>query len=788
MNLSYLRDNAFERVKNTMRLRRPQREAFERFHDIFKTLPKKLSSCTHREVTKLFREVFPGWHYEGPCPEITLYLATGVGKTRLIGALMAYLYLAQESEHFLIVTPRSEIIRKFLRECRPSDPKYIFFDRNLVEEPEVIDAETATYFEPGQQRLYSGPVIWILTPQALAVPGSKLKRKTDHTLLSPVEYLKSLPDLAIFFDESHHLGQREAEDSSVWRREIRALEAKFMFGTTGSVGDGETHNILYSYDTKKCLNEHLYTKMVRVIAEKKDGAMSDDDHDRMVLRYGLKRLGIKQAALDDHAKTEGLTRVLKAVMLVFCKTQDHAEEVVAFLRDTPELRDSVLLVHSRLGPSKYLEDLLSLEQEGNDKRVVVNVSILTEGWDVSNVYVIVPLRAMASSILVTQVMGRGLRLPFGEQVGSVEVDTLDVLCFGRETMQEICDQILKQGFGLKDSGVSVEPAPKDKRDPNDKYVPSKAFTLTRKLPVMEIRIPHIRMRRDPLDLDNVSIPGLSSSEVRAFKIHDPQTIETLKGRPGFTRLAFLGMVSTGILKRCRYLSAQKHDIPARDLVERFLSASGYTGSEVSLEPEIVVYHLKDHLDTLNRGVAPVYVPDKGEDIISLEGIVISVPGHFTSPVDSATVNFRSWEKEVHKGIPMRGWRRCVFEAVPFDTQNELSVAKAIDRSPEIHWWFRNLPKIINLATPAGQYAPDFAVLVQTDEETILLEVKGEVFAVGEEAEANIKKEAARRWCQAMSHASGEKWTYWFLMDKDASRCANLADIRRYVKDPEEQTV
>jgi len=788
MNLSYLRDSAFERVKNTMRLRRPQREAFEKFHDIFKTLPKKLSSCTHKEVTKLFREVFPGWHYEGPCPEITLYLATGVGKTRLIGALMAYLYLAQESEHFLIVTPRSEIIRKFLRECRPSDPKYIFFDRNLVAEPEVIDAETATNFEPGQQRLYGGPVIWILTPQALAVSGSKLKRKTDHTLLSPVEYLKTLPDLAIFFDESHHLGRKEEIDSSIWRREIRALEARFMFGTTGSVGDGEAHNILYGYDTKQCQEEHLYTKMVRVIAEKKDGAMTDDDHDRMVLRYGLKRLGIKQAALDDYAKTAGVSRAPKAVMLVCCKTQDHAEEVVDFLRKSTELRDSVLLVHSGLGSSKYLDDLLSLEQEGNDKRVVVNVSILTEGWDVSNVYVIVPLRKMASSTLVTQVMGRGLRLPFGEQVGSVEVDTLDVLCFGRETMQEICDQILKQGFGLKDSGISVEAAPKDKRNPDENYIPSETFILTRKLPVAEIRIPHIRMRRDPLDLDAVSIPGLSSSEVRAFKIHDPQTIETLKGRPGFARHAFLGMVSTGILKRCRYLSAQKHDIPARDLVERFLTASGYMGSEVSLEPEIVVYHLKDHLDTLNRGVTPVYVSDKGEDVISLDGIEIFVPGHFKSPVDSATINSKNWRREVHKGLPMRGWRRCVFEAVPFDTPNELCVAKAIDRSPEIRWWFRNLSKIINLSTPAGQYAPDFAVLVHTEEETILLEVKGEIYAVGDQAEANIKKTAARRWCQAMSNASGKKWIYWFLMDKDASRCENFADIRRYAEEPEELTV
>jgi type III restriction enzyme len=43
--------------------------------------------------------------------------------------------------------------------------------------------------------------------------------------------------------------------------------------------------------------------------------------------------------------------------------------------------------------------------------VVIHVNKLKEGWDVRNLYTIVPLRASASDILTEQTLGRGLRLP-----------------------------------------------------------------------------------------------------------------------------------------------------------------------------------------------------------------------------------------------------------------------------------------------------------------------------------------------------------------------------------------
>jgi len=54
--------------------------------------------------------------------------------------------------------------------------------------------------------------------------------------------------------------------------------------------------------------------------------------------------------------------------------------------------------------------------------------MLKEGWDVTNLYTIVPLRAANASVLVEQTIGRGLRLPFnGERTGNEKVDKLTIV-------------------------------------------------------------------------------------------------------------------------------------------------------------------------------------------------------------------------------------------------------------------------------------------------------------------------------------------------------------------------
>ena len=76
---------------------------------------------------------------------------------------------------------------------------------------------------------------------------------------------------------------------------------------------------------------------------------------------------------------------------------------------------------------EVLAQLDVLEHDDSRHRAVVSVSMLKEGWDVKNIYVIAAVRALESELLTEQVLGRGLRLPFGKRTGVGMLDTVEVI-------------------------------------------------------------------------------------------------------------------------------------------------------------------------------------------------------------------------------------------------------------------------------------------------------------------------------------------------------------------------
>ena len=64
---------------------------------------------------------------------------------------------------------------------------------------------------------------------------------------------------------------------------------------------------------------------------------------------------------------------------------------------------------------------------------------LKEGWDVNNLFTIIPLNAAKSDILAMQTIGRGLRLPFGQATGNEDIDTLDIVA--HDHYRELVDEI-----------------------------------------------------------------------------------------------------------------------------------------------------------------------------------------------------------------------------------------------------------------------------------------------------------------------------------------------------------
>ena len=93
-----------------------------------------------------------------------------------------------------------------------------------------------------------------------------------------------------------------------------------------------------------------------------------------------------------------------------------------------------------------VERLLAVESPDEATEIVVHVNMLKEGWDVTNLYTIVPLRAADSRTLVEQSIGRGLRLPYGRRTGVAAVDRLTIVAHDR--FQDIVDEAKKGGYSF----------------------------------------------------------------------------------------------------------------------------------------------------------------------------------------------------------------------------------------------------------------------------------------------------------------------------------------------------
>ena len=69
-------------------------------------------------------------------------MTTGIGKSRLMGACIYYLYKTKGYKHFFILAPGNTIYDKMRREAVPGHPKYMF--KGLEAEmgrPKVYDGE-----------------------------------------------------------------------------------------------------------------------------------------------------------------------------------------------------------------------------------------------------------------------------------------------------------------------------------------------------------------------------------------------------------------------------------------------------------------------------------------------------------------------------------------------------------------------------------------------------------------------------------------------------------------------
>ncbi|MGC5048922.1 DEAD/DEAH box helicase family protein [Micrococcus porci] len=351
--------------------------------------------------------------------EVVADLATGVGKTFLMAALVDYLAL-QGVRDFLIVTPGSTIQRKTLENFDQASAKYV---PGAEATPFVITPENfrtgavATALrDPRRVKVFVFNVQQLLAPTATA---SRRTRAEDENLGGPLyEHLQNTEDLVVIADE-HHVYRQNAKKFSA---AIRDLTPRALVGLTATPDEADHSKIVFQYTLGEAIADEFVK--VPVIVYRPKG--TKDEHTQ--LRDACALLEIKERAYADYVAAEPEATPVKPVLFVVCQDIDHAGEVGAILAKGGFIGDgSAVLEITSQSSDEALEALAAVEEPGSPIRAIVSVNMLREGWDVKNIAVIVALRRLASQTLTEQILGRGLRLPFKRRTGRPMIDQVDLV-------------------------------------------------------------------------------------------------------------------------------------------------------------------------------------------------------------------------------------------------------------------------------------------------------------------------------------------------------------------------
>lgn len=438
------------RISYAMSLRGPQKEALS-YLDAIST------HCDYQRDSTAAVEAAATEHCEKQrpikvdakfdFPSFCFAMATGIGKTRLMGASIYYLYKTKGYRHFFILAPGSTIYDKLRKESNPTHPKYIF--KGLEAEmgsPKVYDGENydtyPVHYEQTALTFEKSSEIELFIFNIGKIFNSKTDtqfnfHKFQETLgMSFSAVLASFNDLVICMDEAHRYYAPASMKAINFLKPVLGLEY--------TATPKSTSNVIYSYDLARGAVEG-YLKTPVVMGRSNMAGYSAADIEEMKIRDGLTQHEHRKAVLRQYCDDHDLPYV-KPIVLIACKDTNHAKDICSLIDSDGFLngryKGKVIEIHSNMKGEETEENvrlLLSIEKAENPIEIVLHVYKLKEGWDVNNLFTIIPLNAAKSDILAMQTIGRGLRLPFGFITGDEDIDTLDIVA--HEHYRELVDEI-----------------------------------------------------------------------------------------------------------------------------------------------------------------------------------------------------------------------------------------------------------------------------------------------------------------------------------------------------------
>ena len=443
-------------ISGVMSLREPQKESLKRLEQITEAISLN-KDMNLEKALECVRDIFPTCSdFERAFLSVTFALATGVGKTRLMGAFITYLYTQKGIKNFFVVAPGTTVYEKLKSDLGdPSNTKYVFKGLGCFSlPPRVITDE-----EYCNRNLYVFDTdihIYIFNIDKFNKENVNMRKEDEYFGGSFLQSLADFDDLVLIMDESHHYRAQKGAQALDELKPVLGLELTATPLVKAGTKQITFKNVIYEYPLSKAI-EDGYTRTPYAITR------SDIDFfhfgnealDKLMLQDGIAQHEKTKRSLEEYALSHDKEKV-KPFMLVVCSDTNHAAWVENYIKSdefrSGKYRNKVITVHSKKSGAESdfnTRLLLGVERADNPVEIVIHVNMLKEGWDVNNLYTIVPLRTAASKIMREQMVGRGLRLPYGKRTGDKAVDA--VMLTAHDKFEEILaeaqkgDSIFKRG-------------------------------------------------------------------------------------------------------------------------------------------------------------------------------------------------------------------------------------------------------------------------------------------------------------------------------------------------------
>lgn len=449
-------DRIARTICQRLSLRKPQSESLEILADVVGRIELSKGGDADAALAAI-RDLYPSVeNFEREFPSLCFALATGVGKTRLMGAFITYLYLTRKSRHFFVLAPNKTIYEKLKADFSADSPKYVFmgiaeFAANppLIVTGDNYESGVGVRYETGRSTDIFGSDVHInifnvdkINKEESPRGKPKMKRLQETIGESYYEYLSKLDDLVLLMDEAHRYRASAGANAIDGLKPILGLE---LTATPKTVGARSVpfKNVIYNYRLGQAMADGFVKEPA--VATRKDfdpKSVDERELERIKLKDAVHHHDHVAVELDRYHRTTGAPKVVPFILVVASDTTE-AKRLRDFIESEDffkaRFKDKVAEVHSALRGEESEEAtarLVALEKDGRTE-IVIHVNKLKEGWDVTNLYTIVPLRASASEILTEQTLGRGLRLPFGKRVSKggndefAAVDRLTVIAHER---------------------------------------------------------------------------------------------------------------------------------------------------------------------------------------------------------------------------------------------------------------------------------------------------------------------------------------------------------------------